>query len=487
MILRRELDPSAVRAYDIRGVVGQTIFPDDAEAVGMAFGCLVRKAGGKSVIVGHDPRITSPTFALRVIGGLRGAGIDVFAVGMAPSPLVYYAVHKMGADAGIVVTASHNPPDHNGFKFTLGDRCLGPAELCRLRDMVKAGIRARKLGREHRVDLLDQYVSRLAAECSPALRLRVAWDPANGAAAPTVTALAARLSGEHHVLNGSPDGKFPAHHPDPSRDHNLAQLRSLIRASRCDVGFAFDVDGDRLGVMDEKGRLLPGDVVLAILAIEVLGSNPGAAIVADVKAGRAFAKFIRDRGGDPVLCRTGHAFIKAKMREIGAKLGGEVSGHICFSDTYYGYDDAPFAAVRLLNVLTRAKSRLSELFDVVSNGSAFSPELRFYCEDARKFSLIDEIKSELARQGRRICDIDGVRVDGPEGWWLVRASNTEPAIAARCEAINRVAYRRVSADLKKIVRFAGLATQQTSFAPIGCEAGAVERGRRAVSSLPAHR
>ncbi|MFQ5785365.1 MAG: phosphoglucomutase/phosphomannomutase PgmG [Alphaproteobacteria bacterium] len=440
-------DPTILREYDIRGVVGETLSADDARAVGRAFATLVTRAGGgRRVCVGYDGRLSSPELEGALVDGLVAGGMEVLRIGLGPTPMLYFSVFHLDADGGVMVTGSHNPPDQNGFKLMLGKRSFFGADIVELGQIAAAGAYSAGEGGVSAHPLLDDYVARIAADYAGARPLKVAWDAGNGAAGEAMTRLTARLPGMHVLLYEDIDGRFPAHHPDPTVPDNLADLIAAVRDERCDLGIAFDGDGDRIGVIDERGRILWGDQLMAILSADLLVRLPGATIVADVKASQVLFDEIARHGGKPLMWRTGHSLIKAKMAETGAPLAGEMSGHIFFADGYYGFDDALYAAVRLLSVLANADESLGAMRDRLP-AVVNTPELRFPCPEARKFAVVEAIRERLAADGAEFNDTDGVRVRTADGWWLLRASNTQAVLVARCEAYDDSGLARLKADL----------------------------------------
>ncbi len=449
-------DPTILREYDIRGVVGVTLSAADATAVGRSFAAMLRAAGGKSVAVGRDGRLSSPALEAALVAGLTASGIDVVRIGLGPTPMLYYAVNTQGVDGGLMVTGSHNPPDHNGFKMMLGRKPFFGADIQRLGALAAAGDLPTGAGRAEERSVAAAYVDRLVADFSGGRALAVAWDAGNGAAAAVLKQLTDRLPGRHIRLNDTVDGTFPAHHPDPTEPENLVQLQETVVRERCDLGIAFDGDGDRIGVVDSQGRILWGDQFMVMLAQEVIRDRPGAVIIADVKASQVLFDEIARMGGSPLMWRTGHSLIKSKMAEIGAPLAGEMSGHIFYADRYYGYDDALYAAVRLLGILARGGESLAALRDRLPR-VVNTPELRFPCADSRKFAVVDEVKERLRRVGADVTDIDGVRVRDADGWWLLRASNTQEVLVARVEAKNDAGLSRLKARLAGELRASGVA------------------------------
>lgn len=440
-------NPSILREYDIRGTVGETLGAADLFAIGRAFGTLLVRAGGKSAATGYDGRLSSPELEAALAEGLQAAGVDVKRVGLGPTPMLYFATYHLGTDAGLMVTGSHNPPEFNGVKMVMQGRSFFGADIQRLGALAAQGDVATGSGAEARVDIMDAYVARLLQDFDGAKPLTVAWDAGNGAAGEALVKMVAGLPGRHILLNETIDGTFPAHHPDPTVEKNLAQLKDAVAANGCDLGIAFDGDGDRIGVVDGQGRVLWGDQLLAILARDVLAAHPGATIIADVKTSTVFFDEIERLGGKPMMWKTGHSHIKSKMAEIGAPLAGEMSAHIFFKDRYYGYDDALYAAIRLLNVLNGTDASLGDLLDAMPK-TISTPEIRFDCADDRKFQVVEEVRARLATEtGIDVHGMDGVRVQSADGWWLLRASNTQPVLVARCEAADAAALARLKSVL----------------------------------------
>ena len=458
-------DRTVLREYDIRGIVGTTLFAADAHAIGRVFAQILAEAGGKRVAVGYDGRLTSPELESALVEGLAEGGADVVRIGRGPTPMLYYAAATLvgvgGVDGGIMVTGSHNPPDHNGFKIVLGGKPFFGEAIQELGQMALAlGPPGAARGRVEAHSVFDDYVERLARDYEGASGgtrgLSVAWDCGNGATGEVVAALVPRLPGRHILINETIDGTFPAHHPDPTVPENLVQLQQAVAAERCDLGIGFDGDGDRIGVVDARGRIVWGDQLLIVLARDVLTRHPGAPILADVKASQVLFDEIARAGGTPVMTQTGHSLVKARMAETGAPLAGEMSGHIFFADRYYGFDDAVYVAVRLLDILARAGESLAEMLDKLP--PVFNtPELRLPCDDSGKFAVIAEIRERLRRRGADMIDIDGVRVRNSDGWWLLRASNTQAVIVARAESTSEAGLERLKQQLAVELAPSGLA------------------------------
>ena len=455
----RRLDEAILGAYDIRGIVGETLTGADMAAIGRGFAAIARRLSATDrsplICIGRDGRLSSPDLEAHLVEGLTDAGADVLRIGVGPTPMLYFAVYERGSDGGMMVTGSHNPPAYNGVKMVLGGRPFFGSDIDELAQTAAAGsVPPGSAGKAVEADLATPYVARLLAEAAEA-PLAVAWDAGNGAAGAVLGAIAGGLPGRHILLNAEVDGTFPAHHPDPMVAENLAQLIETVRAERCDLGIAFDGDGDRIGVVDGTGAILWGDQLVALLAREVLRERPGATVIGDVKASRVLFDEIARLGGTPLMWRTGHAPIKAKMAEIGAPLAGEMSGHIFFADRYYGFDDALYAALRLLRLIA-AEGRSLAALRAELPCPVSTPEVRFPCPDERKFQVADEIGERLSAAGAPFTGIDGVRAESADGWWLLRASNTQPMLVARCEADDDAALQRLKDDLASLLRASGI-------------------------------
>jgi phosphomannomutase len=452
-----EFDPTSLREYDIRGIVGQTLRPEDAFAIGRCFGSIVSREGGKRVAVGYDGRLSSPEMEAQLVAGLRACGLEVVRIGCCPTPMLYYASYALEADGAVMVTGSHNPPNYNGFKMMLGKKPFYGKQIQEIGRMAAAGdVVPTAVGTDRQVEIADQYVARVMQDWDGGDRaLKVVWDPGNGSSAEVVKQIVARLPGTHYVINGTIDGTFPAHHPDPTVAKNLEQLIAEVAQQGADLGIAFDGDGDRIGVVDDEGHILFGDQLLVVLARDVLKSKPGGTIIADVKASQVLFDEVAKAGGTPLMWKTGHSLIKAKMAETGSPLAGEMSGHIFFADKWYGFDDAPYSAVRLLGIVARMQGRLSAVRAALPQ-VINTPELRFDCPDTRKFGVIQEVKDRLAQAGAKVQDVDGVRVLTEDGWWLLRASNTQAVLVARAEATSEAGLDRLKAQIAQQVEASGL-------------------------------
>ena len=456
-------DPTALREYDIRGVVGKTLHGTDAFAIGRVFGSIVAENGGKTVAVAYDGRLSSPDLEPELVRGLIASGMEVLRIGRGPTPMLYFAATTLPTDGGIMVTGSHNPPDYNGFKMMLGRKPFFGKQIQDVGARAIAGdVIAAEPGHERTVDVTADYIARLISDWDGGDRiLNVVWDNGNGAAGEILQRLVPSLPGKHTILNGEIDGRFPAHHPDPTVAKNLAQLIAAVRETGADLGIAFDGDADRIGAVDGQGNILAGDQLLVILARDVLRDHPGATIIADVKASQILFDEIARAGGTPLMWRTGHSLIKAKMAETGAPLAGEMSGHVFFADKWYGFDDALYAGVRLLGIVARMDGSLADVRAALPH-VVNTPELRFDCDDVRKFALIGEVAARLKQSGATVSDIDGVRVTTPDGWWLLRASNTQAVLVARAEARDEAGLERLKAALSEQLEMSGLAAPDFS-------------------------
>lgn len=449
--------PSILREYDIRGIVADTLSSKDAMVLGAAFGTMVSQIGGTSVALGMDGRLSSPMLATALGTGLVSAGMIVHRIEVGPTPMLYFADKQMGTDAAIMVTGSHNPPDHNGFKMVFGGAALYGHDIQRLGAIAREGLFASGTGMIIDHPVASAYVARLLKDVDMARPLTVAWDAGNGAAGAVLSDLCAQLPGRHILLNAKVDGAFPAHHPDPTDPRTLVQLQKTVISEHCDLGIAFDGDGDRIGVVDGRGRILWGDQILIVLAGEILRNRPGAKIITDVKASQTFFDEIQRMGGQPMMWRTGHSLIKAKIAETQAPLAGEMSGHIFFADRYYGYDDALYAAIRLLNVVADSDHSLAMMRDMIPSTYS-TPEIRIPCDDARKFAVVEEIKVRLRAANCEFNAIDGIRAQTKDGWWLLRASNTQGVLVARCESNSASGLSRLLELLVEHLRQSNVST-----------------------------
>lgn len=452
-----KFDSTILREYDIRGLVDKTIKTTDAYAIGRSFGTVIARDGGTTACTGYDGRASSPVFEAEVAEGLADCGLKVIRVGLGPTPMLYYAAKSLHADGGIMITGSHNPPEYNGFKMIRNKGAVYGAQIQNLGTLAAAGDYASGKGSLEKRDMLDLYVERLLKDYRGTTPLTIAWDAGNGAAGEALKRLTAKLPGKHTVLFADIDGTFPNHHPDPTVAKNLVDLQKAVRDHRCDLGIAFDGDGDRIGVVDSQARILWGDQLMLVLAQEVLAENPGATIIADVKASQVLFDGVKALGGKPLMWKTGHSLIKTKMAETKAPLAGEMSGHVFFADRYYGFDDALYAAVRLVGYLSRSGKKLADLRDAMPS-PLNTPELRFPCTEDRKFKVVEEVRQRLqGAKNAEVIEVDGVRVVTAEGWWLLRASNTQDVLVARVEAGTEAGLKRLKTQLIEQLKASGIA------------------------------
>ncbi len=437
--MKIQINPSIFREYDIRGIAGRDLSPEFAELLGLAYANYIsgrKPEAGRSrltVSVGRDCRLTSDSYAEALIRGMRRGGLDVISLGVCPTPLTYFSVFNMNLDGGIMVTGSHNPADYNGFKTCIGKETIHGHQIQELRAIMEKGPTPTQTEgslKEHLI--IPDYIDYLVKNAKGLKKMKIVLDAGNGTAATVAPELFTRLGAEVIPLYCELDGRFPNHHPDPTVVSNLKDLIEAVRTEKADFGVAFDGDSDRIGMVDENGKVLFGDEIMVLFSRSVLTHNPGATIISEVKSSNKLYDDIRAKGGKPIMWKTGHSLIKSKMKETGALLAGEMSGHIFFADRYFGYDDAIYAALRVYEIASEASGPVSSLVADLPKTVA-TPEIRLDCEEEKKFKLVEETKARLA-SGRKIADIDGVRVDFGDGWGLVRASNTQPVLVLRFEA-----------------------------------------------------
>lgn len=460
--MNHNFHPSIVRAYDMRGIVDETFSEQDCYWFGRGFAthaAEVLNTPSPRIAMVRDGRISSQRLSRALAQGLKASGAQVFNAGLGPTPMGYFAAYRFEMQGVIVVTGSHNPPTHNGLKIMLGQQSFYGEALKALTTRIETSSMLKGRGSEHALNLMDDYVRALLACTGSGLLarpLKLVWDAGNGAAGPVVEMLAASLPvHKHGLLFTRVDGSFPNHHPDPSDAKNLLQLQEAVVGAECDIGLALDGDGDRLGVVDDKGRIVSPDHLLMLFADDVLKHAPNSTLIADVKTSDAVFQRIRAQGGAPVMWKTGHALIKTKMRALNASFGGEASGHLFFADKYFGYDDGLYAALRLISIVAETGQKLSTLIDALPPLYG-SPEIRISCDDAEKFQRIASLTASLAARGDAVNTLDGVRVSTPDGWWLLRASNTQAALVGRAEGSSAEALARVMDDLRAAITSVGL-------------------------------
>ena len=451
--------PEIFKAYDIRGIVGRTLTVEAVENIGHAIGSEAIARKQTDVAIGRDGRESGPELSAALARGLRASGINVIDVGMVATPMVYFTTYALNTHSGVMVTGSHNPPEYNGLKMMLAGDTLAGDAIQALRTRIERSDLKHGAGSYRTHDIREAYLSRIVDAVDGVKlqrKIKIAVDCGNGVAGAFAPELYRRLGCEVQELFCEVDSRFPNHHPDPSQPKNLQDLIAALKTGDAEIGLAFDGDGDRLGVVTKSGKIIYPDRQLMLFAADVLSRNANAEIIFDVKSTRNLFKWIRDRGGKPLMWKTGHSFIKAKLKETGAPLAGEMSGHIFFADKYYGFDDAIYTAMRFLDIMTRDAdydlARRYDLMPVFIN----TPELRFPCADTRKFAVIDEVKLRLADAGAKVSDIDGVRVTSTGGWWLLRASNTQAVLVARAEADSEANLEGLKAELAAQLRASGL-------------------------------
>lgn len=452
------MNPHIFREYDIRGIVERDLDPATVRAVGAAFGTRTAEAGGRRIAVGRDVRETSPAVADALLEGLLSTGIDVCDLGMVPTPVLYHAVHTLGVDGGIQITGSHNPPEYNGMKLMLGKETLHGDSLRDLGRLAGAGVFRSGRGRREEADPIPGYLEDLARHLFLPRPLRIVVDAGNGCASLTAPDLLRRLGAEVDPLFCEPDGRFPNHLPDPTLPGTLTDLRARVLAGGFDFGLAFDGDADRLGALDDSGRIVWGDQLLALFAREILAATPGASILFEVKCSQALIEDIEAHGGVPVMTRTGHSLIKARMRELGSPLAGEMSGHLFFAE-WYGIDDALYAGGRLARLVAESGRPLSAHVDTLPRFAA-SPEIRVGCPDERKFEVVEAIRARY-RRSHAVVEVDGARVTFRNGWGLVRASNTEPMLVLRAEGRTEGERDGILEELRKALEPLGVSWPST--------------------------
>ncbi len=444
-----QIEESILRAADIRGVAGLTLTEKTAEQIGKAFGSVLVRNGLKKCVVGGDGRLSTPALSQSLVQGLLSCGIDVINIGCCPTPMLYFAAYLTDHAGGIMVTASHNPKEYNGFKMQINRKSFCGEDIKHLGTLIQKQDFEQGKGRLFQEDFLQRYVDRLVRDFMFGGKpLTVIWDCGNGTAGVVVPELVKRLPGRHIVLNDRVDGNFPAHAPDSSKIENLSVLQATVLREKADLGLAFDGDSDRLGVIDSEGNFLETDRLLQIFAEEILKTRPNSVFIADIKSSKTFVSEIERMGGRPLIWRTGHSFIKTKMKETDSPLGGEMSGHICFADKYYGFDDALYAAVRLLNIVANwqgesFQDRIRHIPQTFATN-----EIQIACPDDEKFQCIEKIKEILVKREFSFDATDGIKYVYPSSaWWLIRVSNTSPCLVCRCEADTPEELEDVKKDL----------------------------------------
>ena len=442
-----QVQASAFKAYDIRGIVGQGIDALFAEHLGRAFGTEAVAAGQKAVVVGRDGRVSGPALVAALVRGLQSTGLDVVDIGAVTTPMLYYAAAtraRHGCSSGIQVTGSHNPKDYNGFKMVLAGRAIYGDDIQKLRQRIETETYTQRKGRRAVMDIGAEYSARITGDARLARPMKIVVDCGNGIPGASAPAILRALGCEVIDLYSAVDGDFPNHHPDPSKPENLADLIKVVHATGAELGLAFDGDGDRLGVVTRAGHIIYPDRQLMLLARDVLSRNKGATVLFDVKCSQRLAPVIKKAGGVPVMYKTGHSLIKAKMAEVGSPISGEMSGHIFFGERWYGFDDATYTAARLLEILSRSKDP-SAVLDALPT-SFSTPELNVACAEGEPPQVVAALQAGANFPGAKIHTIDGLRADYPDGFGLIRASNTTPVLVLRFEGHTAEALARIEQD-----------------------------------------
>ena len=445
--MKPSINPQIFREYDIRGIVGTDLTPASVTSIGQAIGTYIRRGNGKNMILGRDVRSSSVEFCNILSKALNSTGCNVIDIGMVPTPVLYFALHHFNADGGVMITGSHNPPEFNGFKISQGFHSLYGEKVQELKRLIELKDFEVGTGTTQNQPVLAEYMKKICSILEIPRKVKVVVDGGNGCFGIVGPGLLKKLGQTPIELFSEPDGTFPNHHPDPTVSEHLTDLIEKVRLENAELGIGFDGDADRIGVVDEKGNILWGDQLLTIFARDILSRNPGATIVGEVKCSQNLYKDIKKHGGVPVMAAAGHSLIKNKMRETGALLAGEMSGHICFSDNYYGFDDAIFAACRVLQIVAQSNKKVSEMLADLPE-TAYTPEIRIDCPDDQKFKIVREL-TEIFREKYDVIDIDGVRVNFDDGWALIRASNTQPVLVFRLEAVTKERLTELVGVIKK--------------------------------------
>jgi len=452
--------PTIFREYDIRGAADVELLDDDVEQLGRAFGTYLQRHQGKRISLGRDTRLSSPRLRDALMRGLKASGCDVIDIGVVPTPVLYYSVFHLKTDGAVMITGSHNPSEFNGFKTVCGASTIHGAAIQEIRRMIDSGDLATGEGTESTADVVTPYVAEVSAQFLFPRRIRVVFDAGNGTGGPVMHRILERLNVDAAEMFFEMDGRFPNHHPDPTVPENLQALVEKVRESKADLGIAFDGDTDRIGAVDDRGSIVWGDQLMIIYGREILTRKPGATFIGEVKCSQLMYDDLKARGGNPVMWKTGHSLIKAKMKETHAELAGEMSGHIFFADRWYGFDDALYSACRLMEIVADSGRPLSHLLADLP-ATVVTPEIRFECPDELKFAVVSQAIAVL-RARHQTEDVDGVRVLFPHGWGLVRASNTQPVLVMRFEATTPELLQEYRREIEDVVEAAKLHAQSAS-------------------------
>ncbi len=450
------IDDSIFRAYDIRGNTEKNLNTHIGYNVAYHFAKMNFTTSNNRIVVGYDGRMSSPWLYESVVSGLLKAGAEITSIGLATTPLLYFADYKLSPCASIMITGSHNPKNDNGFKLIAGNLSFFGEKIQNLLALIKSDEHkyiqgANPIKKFYNVNVKPFYVDRVLKNILINPDLRIVWDPGNGSAGVILSSILEKMPNKNFIINEEVDGTFPNHHPDPTDPQNLVQLIEAVKNSDADFGIGFDGDADRIGVVTKSGRIIFGDQIMCIYAKELLQRKPGSTIIGDVKCSKTFFEYVADNGGRAIMWKTGHSLIKAKMKEAEAEIAGEMSGHIFFSDGYLGYDDAIYASLRLIDVVSKLERSIDDILSEIPN-AINTPEIRIEIADEKKFIIIEALKKKLQKANINFCDIDGIRVDKEKGWWLARASNTQGAIIVRCEASSEENLQLIIDDLNLHLR-----------------------------------
>ena len=441
-----QVNPQIFREYDIRGVVGRDLTPEIVRLLGQAFGTYMVEKGFKDLSVARDCRLSSDEFRDALVEGILSTGCDVTDIGVCPTPVYYFSLFHLNKEGGMMITASHNPADFNGFKVSVGNQTIFGEELQNLRCRLERGGFARGQGKLSAYEIVKPYLECIQTDISIGRPIKVAIDGGNGTAGPIATTLLRNLGCEVLELYCDMDGRFPNHHPDPTVPELLRDLNDTVLREKAEIGLAYDGDGDRLGVVDQQGEIIWGDRLLILFARDILKTHPGATVISEVKASQSLYDDIARHGGKPLMWKTGHSLIKKKMKETKALVAGEMSGHLFFADRYFGYDDAIYASCRLLEILAKHEKGISELIADVPKTKT-TPEIRVSCPDEKKFQIVEKVRNHFSKN-REVIDIDGARILFEDGWGLVRASNTGPVLVLRFEAKDSKSLQRIQKEVE---------------------------------------
>ncbi len=444
-----DINPSIFREYDIRGIVGQDLDEDVVRTLGRAIGTYFLGRGKRETVLGRDCRLSSPSFAEALAAGLLATGCNVTDIGIVPTPLMYFGIFYKKLEAGVMITGSHNPPEHNGFKMMAGEETLSGSDIQEIRGIIVAGKYAEGKGIRRSYDLVPEYLEYILKDVKLARKLKVVVDAGNGTGGVVAVPLFRKLGCDVVELFCDMDGRFPNHHADPTLPEAMKDLQNKVLETEADLGIGYDGDADRIGVVDDKGKIIWGDQLMVVFARDLLPTHPGAAVISEVKASKVLYDEIARLGGKPIMWKAGHSLIKKKIREEKALIAGEMSGHIFFADRWFGFDDAIYSSARLLEILSKTPRKLSELLSDLPK-TFTTPEIRVYASDEVKFRIADEVRKELAKT-HPVIDIDGVRALFPKGWGLVRPSNTQALLVLRFEGETEADLEAIQKEVRGVL------------------------------------